>query len=150
MNVLERHIHIFGHLCLACVQVDQLIRDLLRIEIEWADPAQPLHLDDLAQQEHQTPPESKVDSVVDSILGNKINLLDTLRRKCLNFSDDRLDRPAPLFAPHKRNSAERAIPVTSFSNLHKRGVRLSQPYPCGELVVEIRRWRHPHALFLAT
>src|SRR5207249_4553140 len=80
MNVLQRHVHIFGHLGLACIQVDQFIRDLLRIEIEWADPAQPRYLDDITQQAHQTPAESKVDSVVDSILGYEINLFNTLRR----------------------------------------------------------------------
>src|SRR2546422_8914488 len=58
-------------------------------------------------------------------------------------------RPAPLLPPHERDGAERAVPVAALRDLDVRGVRLAEPQPRRQLVVQIGRRAGPHPLRLA-
>src|SRR5437867_8986691 len=56
------------------VEIDQLVRHLLGIEIEWPDPAEALHGDQLPQQGDQAVPQAEVHAVVDGVLGDEVDL----------------------------------------------------------------------------
>src|SRR5207247_1353322 len=62
------------------------------------------------------------------------------------FRDDGLDRPAPLLPAHERDGAERAVPIAALRDLDVRGMRLAEPQPRRQLVVQIGRGAGPHPL----
>ena len=49
-DMLQRHVEIFGDTFFSGIQIQQLVGHLLRIEIEWPDPAHIVHRDQLAQK----------------------------------------------------------------------------------------------------
>ena len=125
-DMLQRHVEIFGDTFFAGVQIQQLVGHLLRIQIEGPNPAHIVHRDQLAQKGCEALPESKVHSIIDRVLRNQIEFLDTFLSQPLRFRHNRFNRTAPLLASHERDRAEGTIPITAFGNFQIGAMRESQ------------------------
>ena len=101
VDMLQRHIDILGNLFFSCVEIQQLIRYLLRVEIERPDPAQVFHLHQLAKQRDETLAHAKIDAIIYRVLGNEVDLFHTFSCEARGFGYDRFHGAASLLAPHQ-------------------------------------------------
>src|SRR2546422_2574950 len=53
-TLFRSHVNVLGDFLFPCVEIDQLVRHLLGIEIERPDPSGALHCDQLPQQDRKS------------------------------------------------------------------------------------------------
>ncbi len=126
-DMLQRHVEILRDTRRSGIQLQQLIRDLLWIQIEGSDPSHIIHRDQLTQQGRESLFEAQIHPVVDRVLRDQVEFLHTFLPQPLRLRHDRVDRAASLLAPHDRNGAERTVAVTAFGNFEVGAVGRPQP-----------------------
>ena len=89
--MLERHVYVLGNLFFACIEIKQVIGDLLGIEIERSDPSDVRNLHQRAKQRGETASNPQVHAVVDRILRNEVELFHAFAGEALRFGHNGFD-----------------------------------------------------------
>ena len=141
-HVLQRDVHVGHEARLARHQLQHRVVERLRVRVEKADPRKgrpgEQRLDEARQP---VAPRAEVLAVARRVLRDQDELRDALRLEAPRLGDERLDRAAPLEAPHLRNRAEGARVVAPLADLEVRVAPAAREHPRRELVVEPRRQR---------
>ena len=131
IDMLERHIDILDDLFFPCIQIKEIIGDLLRIEVKGPDPVQAIHLDQFTKKRQEPLAKAKVDTIVDGVLGNEVDLFNSFRSEPASFGHDRVYRSTALFPAHQGDRAECTISIAAFSDFHIGTVLRTESQPRG-------------------
>ena len=137
--MLDRHVYVFADLRLICDCLDKFISNTVIVNIHEPDPFDAVYSAELLQKFRKAELSVQVAAVLGGVLSDQDQLPDPCVRHVLRLTDAVLDTLGPVVPAYRRDRAEAARVVASFSDLEiaRIGTLIKIPLPVSEVVKHI-------------
>lgn len=127
-------------------RLNQLLRQLFRVEIVKANPPDAFHFGEVRREICKGRATFEIAAIRDGVLADETDFDHPRLREQLDFLANVLDLSRALFAAEARDGAERARTVATFGDLHERAVAaVGKPAWVGRAHCEVGGISHHHS-----